>query len=112
MAFGRTPPLSRARTYWLGRSTPLGLLTVARIRKVPVCALYDGSAKVILPLKGKTLSSGCTSSTVMFMSGGSFRRPSRMSFWMRRNSFSDRLKFTHIGDSTDTVVSCAFCGFR
>ena len=33
-----------------------------------------------------------------------------MSFWMRWNSFSDRLKLTHIGRSTDTVVSWLFCG--
>ena len=112
IASGRTPPFRRARTYWLGRSTPLGLSTVARIRKVPVCALYDGSAKVILPVKGKTLPSGCTISTTRFMSAGSFSRPSRMSFWTRRYSFSDRLKLTHIGVSTDTVVSWLFCGLR
>jgi len=28
---------------------------------------------------------------------------------MRAISFSETLKFTHIGESTETVVSCAFC---
>src|SRR5690242_8900860 len=40
IAFGRIAPVRRTRTYWLGRSTPAGLLTVARSRNVPVVGLY------------------------------------------------------------------------
>ncbi len=39
IAFGRIAPDRRVRTYWLGRSTPFGLSTDARIRNVPVCEL-------------------------------------------------------------------------
>ncbi len=64
IAFGRIAPCSRVRTYWFGRSTPFGLSTEARIRKVPVCELYDGSAKVILPLYGNSVPSTSSISTV------------------------------------------------
>jgi hypothetical protein len=39
-------------------------------------------------------------------------RPARTSFLMRSISFSEMLKLIHIGVSTETVVSCAFCGLR
>ena len=45
----------------------------------------------------------------MLRSFGNTSRPALTSFSMRCNSFSDRLKLTHIGDSTDTVVSWLFC---
>ena len=82
-AFGRTAPFSRARTYWFGRSTPPGFCTVARSRKVPVCGLYEGSAKVILPVNGNRLPSGWTISTVRSRSFGRRSRPALTSFITR-----------------------------
>ena len=64
IAFGRMAPVSRTRTYWLGRSTPAGLFTVARSRNVPVVGLYDGSANVIAPVYGKRLPSTISTSTM------------------------------------------------
>ena len=43
---------------------------------------------------------------------GSLSCPLRTSLRMRSISFSETLKLIHIGVSTETVVSCAFCGLR
>ena len=43
---------------------------------------------------------------------GSLSWPARTSLRMRSISFSETLKLIHIGVSTETVVSCAFCGLR
>jgi hypothetical protein len=43
---------------------------------------------------------------------GQLEQPARTSFLMRSISFSEMLKLIHIGVSTETVVSCAFCGLR
>ncbi len=110
MALGRLAPRRIVRTYWLGRSTPFGLSTVARIRNVPVCELYDGSANVILPVYGNIEPSTSSISTMNWRSAGSFRSPFCTSPRMRSISFSETLKLIHIGVSTDTVVSWLFCG--
>ena len=109
IAFGRVAPLMRARTYWFGRRRPWGLSTEARIRNVPVCALNEGSVNVTLPVYGNICPSTSTISTTYLLFGARRKRP--LSAWSRRLciSFSDRLKFTHIGESTATVVSWAFC---
>ena len=75
IAFGRIAPVSRARTYWFGRSTPLGLSTVARIRNVPVCELYDGSANVIRPVYGNSVPSTSSISTTKWPPSGSSQQP-------------------------------------
>ena len=107
-ALGRMEPVRRTRTYWLGRSTPAGLFTVARNRKVPVVGLYDGSANVIAPVYGKRLPSTISTSTMNLPPSGSFNWPARTSLRMRSISFSEMLKLIHIGVSTETVVSCEF----
>ena len=71
IAFGRIAPCNRVRTYWFGRSTPFGLSTEARIRNVPVCELYDGSANVILPLYGNSVPSTSSISTTNWLPSGS-----------------------------------------
>ena len=112
MALGRVAPFTRTRTYWFGRSTPCGLSTDARTRNVPVCALNAGSVNVMLPVNGNTWPSTSTTSTTYLLLGARRSRP--LSAWSRRlcSSFSDRLKFTHIGDSTATVVSWALVWLR
>ncbi len=110
IAFGRIAPWSRVRTYWLGRSTPFGLSTDARIRNVPVCELYDGSANVILPLYGNSVPSTSSISTTNWRSSGSLSWPFCTWPRMRSISFSETLKLIHIGVSTETVVSWLFCG--
>ena len=112
MELGRTAPISRVRTYWFGRSMPSGLSTDARIRNVPVCGLYDGSAKVIRPLFGKIDPSTSSISTMKALFSGSRISPAFASLRMRSISFSEMLKLIHIGVSTDTVVSCAFFASR
>ena len=108
-AFGRTEPCRRVRTNWFGRSRPCGFSTLARSRNVPVCGLYDGSAKVMRPAAGKVEPSTRTISTANCRFGGSLSLPSRTSRWTRSYSFSEMLKLIHIGESTDTVVSWLFC---
>ena len=87
----------------------MGLSTEARIRNVPVCELYDGSANVILPLYGNSEPSTSSISTVNWLPSGSRSVPFCACVRMRSISFSDRLKLIHIGVSTDTVVSWLFC---
>ena len=105
---GRMAPFSRARTYWLGRRTPLGLSTLARIRKVPVCGLKEESAKVIRPVCGKTVPSTRMISTTKLLFRG--MRISPFFSWSRNAAiwFSERLKLTHMGESTATVVRRLF----
>ena len=92
---------------------PCGLSTVARIRKVPVCGLYDGSAKVILPgVREQLAVDQHDLDDVLVAFGAEHEPPVAHSLRMRCISFSDRLKLTHIGVSTETVVSWAFCGLR
>ncbi len=93
------------RTYWFGRSTPFGLSTEARIRNVPVCGLYEGSANVMRPVCGKVVPSPSSISTTKLEDGGIRRAPALTSRRRRSTSFSEMLKLTHIGVSTDTVVS-------
>ncbi len=106
---GRLAPLMRTRTYWFGRSRPCGFGTEIRTRNVPVCGLNDGSVNVMRPVNGNSVPSTITISASNACACGSLSSPVCCSRRMRAISFSETLKFTHIGESTATVVSCEFC---
>jgi len=80
----------------------LGFGSTARTMNEPVSWLNDGSAKLILPVCGNLVPSGCTISTVKSRFGGSITCFFANSSRHLAARFCDTLKVTQIGSIAAT----------